>query len=216
MAASPSTLDFGEQVIGAAGSPQTVTVRNSGNVANTPNAQLSGVAAADYAIATNGCGRSLAAGASCTLTVSFAPTASGGRAATLAVTGTGGSSASVRLSGTGRLNPVLAVSPAVIMPGQVATITGTNFPAGAAVTLAWDVGGAAASTVADGGGAFSVAAVVPSGLGSGTRRLVVTAPADAAAATASLLVQPPAPGAVGPRLRQLAGEVQLAVRFSSP
>jgi hypothetical protein len=190
LAASPTALDFGEHVVGSPGAPQTVTVRNSGNVANSPSVQVSGSAAADFTIGSNGCaGHSLAAGASCTVSVDFAPTVAGDRVATLAVTGTGGSSASVGLSGTGRLNPVLTVSPAVIVPGQVVTIGGTNFPAGAAVTLTWNVGGVAASAVADGNGTFSVAAVVPPGLGSGTRTIVVTAPPDASTATASVLVQ---------------------------
>jgi hypothetical protein len=81
------------------------------------------------------------------------------------------------------------VSPAVIVPGQVVTIAGTNFPAAAAVSLSWDVGGAAANTVADANGSFAVAAVVPGGLGNGTRRLVVASPPEAAAATAAVLVQ---------------------------
>jgi hypothetical protein len=191
LAATPTALDFGEQIIGSAGAPQTITVRNTGNVANTPSVQVTGTAAADFAIASNGCSRSLSAGSSCTVSVSFNPTVSGTRVATLSVSGSGGSSASVRLSGTARLNPVLAASPPVIVPGQVVTITGSNFPAGAAVVLSWDVGGAAASTVADANGSFSVAAVVPAGGGSGTRRILVASPPDAASATAAVLVQQP-------------------------
>ncbi len=194
LAASPTALDFGEQIIGSAGAPQTVTVRNSGNVANTPSAQVTGAGAADYVISSNGCSRSLPAGASCTVSISFEPTVAGTRVATLAVSGSGGSSASVRLSATARLNPVLAAGPAVIVPGQVVTITGSNFPAGDAVVLTWDVGGAAASTVADGSGSFSVAAVVPAGVGGGTRRILVASPPDAASATASVLVQQPLSG----------------------
>jgi len=85
---------------------------------------------------------------------------------------------------------VLTASPAVIVPGQVVTIAGTNFPAGATVTLSWDVGGAAGSAVADGTGSFSVASVVPAGLGGGTRQILVTAPPEAATASAAVLVQP--------------------------
>jgi hypothetical protein len=194
LAAAPTALDFGEQLIGSAGSPQTVTVRNSGNVANSPSVQLGGAGAGSFTISDNGCVRSLGAGSSCTVSVSFVPTVAGTQVATLAISGTGGSSASVRLSGTARLNPVLAVGPAVIVPGQVVTVAGTNFPAGAPVTLSWDVGGVAATAVTDGAGAFSVAAVVPAGLGSGTRRVLVVSPPEAATATASVLVQPSASG----------------------
>ena len=112
LAATPTALDFGEQILGSTGAAQAVTVRNSGNVANTPIVSVSGSAAPDFTIASNGCGRSIAAGSSCTVNVSFTPTVTGARVATLAVSGTGGSSASVHLTGTGKLNPALAVSPA--------------------------------------------------------------------------------------------------------
>ena len=167
----------------------TVTVRNSGNVSNTPNVQLGGAEAADFLITTNGCaGRSIGAGATCTVSIGFSPTATGPRAATLSVTGTGGSSATVRLSGTGRLNPVLALSPAVVVSGQVITVVGTDFPAGAAVALTWGGGGPPVAAVADETGSFSLAVVVPSGVGSGTRSLAVVAPPEAAAATATAAV----------------------------
>jgi len=193
LAASPTALDFGELIVGSTGTAQAVTVRNSGNVPNTPTVSVSGSAGADFTIASNGCGRSIAAGSSCTVNVSFSPTVPGARVATLAVSGTGGSSASVHLTGTGKLNPVLTVSPGVIVPSQVVTIAGTNFPAGATISLAWDVGGPAATAVADASGSFSVAAVVPAGVGGGTRQVRVASPPEAATAVASVLVQPPAP-----------------------
>jgi hypothetical protein len=191
LAASPSSLDFGTVLVGAAASPQTITIRNTGNAATTPAATVTGADAADFAVTVNGCnGRSLTAGASCTLTVAFSPTASGGRSATITVTGTGGASASARLSGTGQLNPEIAVSPGLVVPGQVLTAVGTNFPPGVAVSLAWDIGGPAVTTTADAAGSFSVAIVTPNGLGDGTRLLVVTAPPDATSAQASVLLQP--------------------------
>ena len=132
--------------------------------------------------------------------------------ATLAISGTGGSSASVRLSGTARLNPVLAVGPAVIVPGQVVTIAGTNFPAGVPVMLTRDVGGAAATAVADGAGSFSVAAVVPAGLGSGTRRVLVASPPEAAAATAAVSQQLASDGGPGARIFENSPALPLARR----
>jgi trimeric autotransporter adhesin len=191
LTASPSSLDFGTVLIGTAAAPQTITIRNTGNAATTPASTVTGAGASDFAVTVNGCnGRSLTAGASCTLTVAFSPTAAGVRSATVAVTGTGGASASARLSGTGQLNPVIAVSPGLAVPGQVLTAVGTNFPPGVAVTLAWDIGGPAVTTAADAAGSFSVAIVTPSGLGDGTRLLVVTAPPEATSARASVLLQP--------------------------
>jgi WD40 repeat protein len=190
LTASPTALDFDELVVGAAAAPQTVTVRNSGNVSNTPSVQLGGAEAADFLITTNGCaGRSIGAGSTCTVSIGFNPTAAGARAATLSVAGIGGSSATVRLSGTGRLNPVLAVSPAVVVSGQVVTVAGTNFPAGAVVALTWGVGGPPLAAVADETGSFSLPVVVPPGVGSGTRSLAAVAPPEAATATAAVLVQ---------------------------
>ncbi|HEY1280653.1 MAG TPA: choice-of-anchor D domain-containing protein [Acidimicrobiales bacterium] len=196
---SPSALDFGTVLIGAAGSPQTVTIRNTGTGATSTAATITGAAAGDFALTTNGCaGRSLAAGASCTLTVAFSPQGSGARSASVTVSGTGGASATIRLSGSGQLNPVLAVSTGLVVPGQVFTAIGTNFPAGAAVTLAWDIGGPAAATTADGTGAFQVTVVAPEGVGNGTRLLVVTSPPEAVSAQASVLLQPAAFGYQGP------------------
>ncbi len=190
LAVSPTALEFGELVIGSAAAPQSVTVRNSGNVSNSPNVQLGGAAAGDFLISNNGCaGHSISAGATCTVSVEFVPIEAGARGATLSITGSGGSSASVRLSGTGRLNPVMTVSPGVVVPGEITTVVGTNFPDGAAVVLAWDVGGLTVGAVADDTGSFSVAMVVPTSMGGGTRTVVVIAPADASTATASVLVQ---------------------------
>ena len=50
-------------------------MRNSGNVSNTPDVQLGGAAAGDFVITSNGCaGRSIGAGATCTVSVEFVPT----------------------------------------------------------------------------------------------------------------------------------------------
>ncbi len=198
LSASPTSLAFGVAVLGSPAPSQTVTVKNSGNVANTPTVTVTGADPADFALTGNGCtGHSLPAGSSCTVTVGFDPTAAGARSATLAVSGTGGSSASVKLSGTGQLNPTIAVSPGVVTAGQVVTVLGTNFPAGGAVSLAWDSGGGAIDTVADAGGNVAMATVVPRGFGNGTRVLVVVSPPEATAAQASVLVQSAAPGFEG-------------------
>jgi len=198
LSASPSSLDFGTVLIGAAASTQTVTIRNTGTGATSTTATVTGADAGDFAVTSNACaGRSLSPSASCTLTLAFNPTAPGGRSASVTVSGTGGASATVRLSGTGKLNPVLSVSPGLVVPGQVFTAVGTNFPAGAAVTLAWDIGGPAAAATADGAGAFTVAVVAPEGVGNGTRLLIVTSPPEATSAQASVLLQPGAFGYQG-------------------
>jgi hypothetical protein len=198
LTASPSSLAFAETVVGSQAAGETVTVHNSGNVSNTADVRLAGADAGDFELAGNGCtGHSLAVASSCTVTVVFAPTAAGARVATLAVSGAGGSAASVKLSGAGRLNPTIAASPAVVVPGQVVSVTGNNFEPNSQVTLGWDGGGATIVTTADASGTIAVTAVVPGGFGNGARAIVVVAPTDASSASASVLLQPAGQGYQG-------------------
>jgi hypothetical protein len=96
LSASPSSLTFGSQALNTTSAGQQVTVTNSGNAAATSFAV--GVTG-DYA-QSNNCGTSLAAGASCAVTVTFKPTASGTRTGTLTASG-GGASTAASLTGTG-------------------------------------------------------------------------------------------------------------------
>jgi hypothetical protein len=95
--ATPASLTFGATTVGATSAAQTVTVRNTG----TATATGIGVTAGGDFIQTNTCGQ-LAAGASCTVSVAFRPTAGGTRAGALTVTGSATNSPlTVGLSGTG-------------------------------------------------------------------------------------------------------------------
>ena len=86
-AMSPSGLSFPSLPTGTASSAQTVTLSNSGNQALTiTGISVSGPNSGDFGESQN-CGASLAAGASCTISVTFTPTATGFRAANLTVTG---------------------------------------------------------------------------------------------------------------------------------
>ncbi|MCW2881554.1 MAG: coagulation factor 5/8 type domain protein, partial [Sphaerisporangium sp.] len=98
LAASPGSLSFGARQGGTTSPAQAVTVTNSG----TASATLSGVTTTgDYA-QTNTCGSSLAAGASCTVNVTFTPTASGSRPGTVKVASNDvNSPLTVNLSGSG-------------------------------------------------------------------------------------------------------------------
>jgi hypothetical protein len=96
LAANPTSLTYGSQALNTTSAGQTVSITNSGTAAAT---SLAVAVTGDYAQA-NTCGTSLAAGASCAVTVTFRPTASGTRPGTLTVSG-GGTSTSVALTGTG-------------------------------------------------------------------------------------------------------------------
>ena len=104
----PSALRGAFAPIETTSPAQTVTVTNDGfgtALAISNNGTLSGANAGDFAIASNNCPASLAAGSSCNIQVTFKPTAEGTRVATLTITdnagGTGGTKQTVALSGTG-------------------------------------------------------------------------------------------------------------------
>jgi len=91
------SLNFGSQITGTTSSAQTITVTNIGNATLT----ITGVAASgDFAA--SGCVTSLAAGATCTLSVTFTPTATGARRGTVALTdNVAGSPQMISLFGNG-------------------------------------------------------------------------------------------------------------------
>ncbi|MEV7969489.1 choice-of-anchor D domain-containing protein, partial [Sphaerisporangium sp. NPDC088356] len=98
LTASPGSLSFGSRQSGSTSPAQAVTVTNNG----TAPATLSGVTTTgDYAQTTT-CGATLAAGASCTVNVTFTPTASGSRPGTVKVASNDvNSPLTVNLSGSG-------------------------------------------------------------------------------------------------------------------
>jgi Cep192 domain 4/Abnormal spindle-like microcephaly-assoc'd, ASPM-SPD-2-Hydin/HYDIN/CFA65/VesB-like, Ig-like domain len=130
---SPASLTFANQAVGTTSAAQTVTLKNTGNAALTLSGiALSGTNAGDFA-QSNNCGSSLAAGASCTLSVTFKPSATGIRTASLTVTDNApGSPQSVSLSGN--TAPSVSLSPAsltfasqaVMMTSSPQTVTLTN------------------------------------------------------------------------------------------
>ena len=82
---SPSSLSFSSQLIGSTSSAQSVTLKNTDNATlSLTSINILGTDPGDFA-QTNTCGSSLAAGASCTVSVTFKPAAVGTRAATLTV-----------------------------------------------------------------------------------------------------------------------------------
>jgi subtilisin family serine protease len=107
VALSASSLDFGSQPVGVTSVAQTITLTNTGGTVLTI-ADI--VASGDFGVETT-CGATLAAGASCTITVTFTPTVAGGRTGALTITSDAGDSPHmVGLSGAG------AVSFVVLLP----------------------------------------------------------------------------------------------------
>jgi hypothetical protein len=152
---SPTALAFGTVV---AGSPKSLPVKvtNSGDADLVVQAAaVAGPAAADYAVTATTCDK-VAPGASCTVTVQFAPTATGSRAATLEIPhNAAGAKASVPLSGTGA-GSTFALSPSPVSFGTVnrASTKGQTVTVKNSGTVAFRV--TAARVSADAGSAFSV------------------------------------------------------------
>src|SRR5260370_12747132 len=98
-------MAFGNQMVNTTSASQSVTLTNSGNAPLTiTSVTLGGTNPGDFTPA-NQCPLSpstLAAGASCTISATFTPTAAGSRAATLTIAdNASGSPHTIALSGTG-------------------------------------------------------------------------------------------------------------------
>ena len=100
---SPTSLSWVSVVVGGRGAQKVVTLTNSGTTAITISSiALSGANPGDFVIFSKTCGTSLAAAASCTANILFAPTVTGARTATLSFTDTATNSPqTVAVSGTG-------------------------------------------------------------------------------------------------------------------
>jgi probable HAF family extracellular repeat protein len=99
---SPTSLTFSTQAIGTTSAAKTVTLKNTGTTSLTISSiAITGTNAGDFA-QTHTCGSTLAAGASCRISVTFKPTASGTRRAAVSITdNAAGSPQKVTLSGIG-------------------------------------------------------------------------------------------------------------------
>ncbi len=115
---SPSSLAFGSQPVGTTSTVHTVSLSNVGIATlDIASLALTGTNAGDFG-QTNTCGKSLAVGARCTISVTFTPSASGSRTASLSITDNARvSPQTVSLSGTGA-GPVDGLSPASLAFGS--------------------------------------------------------------------------------------------------
>jgi hypothetical protein len=111
VAFTPTSLTFAAQAIGTTSAPQSIRVTNTGNAglfinsAAVPNTL-------DFTEVSDGCsGLTLAAGTSCSVSITFSPTLSGTRSAAFTLTDNAANSPqTVPLTGTGTgTNPPLAI-----------------------------------------------------------------------------------------------------------
>ena len=193
IAVAPGSLAFGNQTIGTASAARIATLTNTGSGALA----ISAITASSGFAVTHNCGASVAAGASCTLSVTFNPGASGTVAGSVSVaSNAAGSPTQVTLSGSGvAASAVLAWSPAT---------TALAFPdAGIGATPATRT----LTLVNQGPGALVLQQITLAGsqaadfsLGSGGTCIVNTSVAQGASCTLILAFQP---GAIGARVATL-------------
>ena len=98
---SPTSLTFSQQYVGTSSVAQNITLANIGNaMLSAPSVGFTGTNPGDFS-QTNTCGSGVAAGANCTISVTFAPTAAGTRGASLSIAdNASGSPQTVNLTGT--------------------------------------------------------------------------------------------------------------------
>lgn len=127
---SPTSLDFGNQLVGTIGGPYPAVLTNTG----ASCVQLDGIVISQLGIIpdftrTFNCPHTLLAGQSCTISVSFQPQTIGLRTAQLSVYDiTGAALQSVALSGTGVAPPTVSLSATQLTfgPQPIRTTSGQN------------------------------------------------------------------------------------------
>jgi hypothetical protein len=125
MTLNPSSLSFGSEQVGTESAASTVIVSNSGNA---PLTVTSAVASGDFVESDNCVGAAIAISASCTVSVRFAPTATGTRTGLLTVYGNvSGGQATATLSGNGTAPASIVLTPTTLT--FAATNTGLASPA---------------------------------------------------------------------------------------
>jgi hypothetical protein len=144
---SPTSLSFANQLVGTTSTAQTVTVTNSGAADLTiSSAALGGTNAADFAKSADTCsGASVGSSGTCTVSVTFTPTAAGQRSATLSIADNAPDTPqSASLTGTGTdfaVSVPAGGDSATVTAGQPATYNLSIAPSGfvgtAALTCTW-------------------------------------------------------------------------------
>ncbi|MFZ0304708.1 MAG: choice-of-anchor D domain-containing protein [Terracidiphilus sp.] len=127
---APASLTFGSLPVGTASTAETVTIKNTGNLALLPSSiTLSG----DFT-ETDGCvNQSIAPGSSCAIQVEFIPSAIGARSGVLTFfSNLYGGQLQLSLSGTGTASGVVTLSPNPLSFGKFEVGSSTQLPVTAA------------------------------------------------------------------------------------
>ncbi len=197
---TPGAFDFGGVNLGAASGAVAFNVVNVGNlVAPIDGVSVGGAQGGEFVLENNGCaGVTLSVGASCPVTIHFAPGDAGTRAGTLVVTSSNTATASASLTGTGVRPPGLSINPPNKNFGTVPergassattfivtntgsapqTITSVTLTGSQASEFTIDPDTCGSAVVAGRGTCTVKAAFTPAGSGACTARLVVRSDAN--------------------------------------
>lgn len=173
LTASPTTLNFGNQLVGAPSASQNVTVTN--NTATPITVTIS--PAGDFS-QTNTCGSSVVSGGTCTITLTFIPQQAGARTATLSVSA-GAAIVQIALIGTGTQANLTPSPLSLNFPSEI--VGTTSAPLNVTLTN-------------NGGAAASISSITTTGDFSQTNTCGTSPLAPQAACTISVRFSPTAPG----------------------
>jgi len=194
-------LTFQGQVVGTTSAPQPVTLTNIGNATLT----ISSIAPSGDFAQSNNCGSSVAAGASCTISITFTPTTTGTRAGVVKITdNASGSPHMVTLSGAGLPpGPAVSLSSTSLTFGSqdvgiasapqsvTLTNTGTAPLTISSITVSGDFALASGTTCANG----SMLAAATAGTPAGSCSITITfVPAAAGIRKGAITITDNAPG----------------------
>jgi hypothetical protein len=106
MVLSPTSLNFGNSLVGTPTAAQNITISNTGGIGVSLQAP---VVTGDFQISANTCGASLAPNSGCTVSITFNPTVAGGRAGVFSIKDDSGTQIA-QLSGNGQAAATAALS----------------------------------------------------------------------------------------------------------
>jgi Tol biopolymer transport system component len=139
LAATPGGVEAAPLVVGEHSAPAVFSVENVAfNPVHLQRVTIAGTDPTDYSLGADECsGRTLDAGAACTVEVIFQPTAAGRRTASVVVDTVEGAYTTMLISGVAHYEPKLAVTSNTIVAPSRQAVIGTGFAPNTKVTVAW-------------------------------------------------------------------------------
>ena len=175
----PAAFEFAPTIIDAGRRTADVELVNPSALSLTvTDVAIDPATGSDFTIDSSTCGGVLPAGSRCVITISFAPTETGEVTASIVARFDNGTTATSALRGVGADAPVIEVRPDVASSGQVVSVFGFGFPAGATVEFSWHDGLIERTIEIDDRGEFVETMIVLPNTWRGPTELVVAGQVD--------------------------------------